>query len=240
MIFYYKYYLEIRNRISLILVCWCFVSTTCYFYKEVLLFLFINLNNDFLTSSIEYYFIFTNVSELFSVYLEIVFFISNQITLSFLIYHFILFISSGLYKIEYKKILLLFKMFILSWMISSFLLSLIILPISTTFFLSFQQTGSGLFFFEAKIIEYFNYVVSLYYMCLISCQLLLLIIFILINFSNNSMKIKQFRKLFYLVFLLFATLVTPPDVISQLLVGINLIIFYELILIIILINKATN
>ena len=115
MVFYYKYYLEIRNRTVLTITNWIFVTTTCYYYKEILLFLLVNLNGNFLsTNSTQYYFIFTNISELFSVYLDLIFFISNQTTIFFLIYHSVLFISSGLYKSEYKKLIYIFKIFLFS------------------------------------------------------------------------------------------------------------------------------
>ena len=52
----------------------------------------------------EQYFIFTGISEIFYVYLQLTFFVSNQITLLMLLYHSLIFLSSGLYKSEYKKL----------------------------------------------------------------------------------------------------------------------------------------
>ena len=242
MVFYYKYYLEIRNRTVLTITNWIFVTTTCYYYKEILLFLLVNLNGNFLsTNSTQYYFIFTNISELFSVYLDLIFFISNQTTIFFLIYHSVLFISSGLYKSEYKKLIYIFKIFLFSWFAAVFIFNSIILPTSIKFFLGFQQTKSASFFFEAKILEYFDYFINLYYICFSSFQSLALTILILINFNNSIIQIKRFRKLFYLLFLVFATLITPPDTISQILMGGSLIVLYELALTITLItSKVTN
>ena len=116
MIFYYKYYIEIKNRFSLLLTCWLFTLTTCYFYKETLLFILINSS-----SYTEQYFIFTDISEIFYVYLQLTVFVSNQVTLLMLLYHNIIFLSSGLYKSEYEKLQFAFKVYIFSWAVFFFI-----------------------------------------------------------------------------------------------------------------------
>lgn len=237
MIFYYKYYIEIKNRFFLLLICWLFTLLTCYFYKEIVLFALINSSN-----CIEQYFIFTNISEIFYVYFQLTFFISNQIALWMLLYHSIIFLSSGLYKSEYRKVQFAFKIYIYSWICSIVLLNKIIIPVSWDFFLSFQKTDSMTFFFEAKIIEYFNYFTNLYYACFLNCQILAVITLLLNNYSKNMNNIRKFRKLFYIIFVIFSTLTTPPDIISQILMSTSLITFYEIILFlnILKINKVAS
>jgi sec-independent protein translocase protein TatC len=242
MISYYKYYLEIKNRFFLLIICWGFVSMVCYLYKEPILFLLIKSSSYLQVSNDKPYFIFTDISEIFYVYLQLTFFISNQVVIAMLFYHTLLFLSSGLYQFEYRKLQFAFKVFILAWLSSIFLLNKFIIPLSWSFFLSFQQTENISFFFEAKIVEYFNYFTNLYYICFINCQILTVITLLLNNFSKNLKKIRKFRKLFYLIFVIFSTLTTPPDIISQVLVSVSLIASYELLLFsnILKINKAAN
>ena len=237
MIFYYKYYIEIKNRFSLLLTCWLFTLTTCYFYKETLLFILINSS-----SYTEQYFIFTDISEIFYVYLQLTVFVSNQVTLLMLLYHNIIFLSSGLYKSEYEKLQFAFKVYIFSWVCSVILLNKVIIPVSWNFFLSFQEADGIAFFFEAKIIEYLNYFTNLYYVCFLNCQLLAVITLLLNNYSKNINRIRRFRKLFYIIFVIFSTLTTPPDIISQILMSASLITFYEVLLFlsILKINKVTS
>nr|YP_009829237.1 Sec-independent protein translocase [Codium fragile]QJC59755.1 Sec-independent protein translocase [Codium fragile] len=225
MIFYYKYYIEIKNRVFLLSTCWIFTLLTCYCYKETVLFIVIDLSN-----YAEQYFIFTDISEIFYVYLQLTFFVSNQITLLMLLYHILLFLSSGLYRSEYEKLQFAFQIYIISWIGSIILLSKVIVPISWDFFLSFQKTNGIAFFFEAKIIEYLNYFTNLYYICFLNCQLLAAITLLLNNYSKNINKIRKLRKLFYIIFVIFSTLTTPPDIISQILMSSGLIIFYEILL----------
>ena len=192
--------------------------------------------------NIEPYFIFTDISEIFYVYVQLTFFISNQIAVIMIFYHSLLFLSSGLYHFEYKKLQSAFKIFVFSWLSSIILLNKFLIPFSWAFFLSFQQTDTLSFFFEAKIVEYFNYFTNLYYICLINCQVLTVITLFLNNISTDLKKVRKFRKLFYLVFVIFSTLTTPPDIISQIVMSTSLIVIYEILLFLryFKINKVTS
>jgi len=232
MIFNYKkYYKEIKNRFILIFCTWIFCLSTCYHYKEPILFLVINSSSLFLNSNEKPYFIFTNITEVFYVYLELVLFISNQVLTIMLIYQILMFLSFGLYQFELKKLKFLFQIFMLAWISSSFLLFSFVVPLTWKFFLSFQGNSINnhlvSFFFEAKLNEYLHYFISLYYVCLINCQFLVLLLIILNSVNNKLKKTKTFRKLFYLIFIIFSTVVTPPDVFSQICISGILIIIYE-------------
>lgn len=230
MISYYKYYLELKNRIFLLLFTWFSTLIICYLYKETLLFLLINSSN-YLNLLTKPYFIFTNVSEIFYVYIELIFFIANQISIVMLFYHILIFITLGLYEFELTKLIMAFKFFLFSWIFSLMLLYKVVMPYSWSFFLKFQQNENSFqcvsFFFEARIVEYLEYFISLYYLCFINCQLLAILTLILTNLSEKLDKLKTFRKLFYFVFVIFSTLTTPPDIISQIILSLILIFIYE-------------
>jgi sec-independent protein translocase protein TatC len=244
MIYYYKYYLEIKNRGFLLLLTWFFTATVCYFYKEILLFLFLNPSNSSNFCNTKPYFIFTNVTEIFTVYLQLILLIANQISLIKLFYHLLMFLSLGLYDVEFNKLQLAIKLFVVSWLTSLILLIKVILPFSLEFFLSFKESSTDTnvisFFFEARVLEYFEYFVSLYYVCLLNCQLLVLVTLILNSLSNNISKVKKFRRVFYGAFIIFSTLVTPPDIFSQVVLSTCLIAIYECITFLKLIRNRFN
>mgnify|MGYP003449326516 FL=1 len=112
---YYVYYLEIKNRIILLFITWLFTIFVCYLYKEVILFFILNSTHVFVfTSTIEnqnlsHYFIFTDVTEIFYVYLNLILFISNQIFFFSFFYHFLMFLSPGLYKFEHNNLYFLIR-----------------------------------------------------------------------------------------------------------------------------------
>jgi sec-independent protein translocase protein TatC len=242
----YTYYLEIKNRIFLSLFCWLSVSIVCYFYKETLLFLFIGFSNYDVLAGSKPYFIFTDVTEIFTVYAQLIFFISNQILFIKLSYHMLMFLSLGLYKFEYVNLKFVFGILLSSWLISIFLLNKILMPLSWKFFLSFQdQTHLKTIslFFEAKLSEYFNFYISLYYICLLNFIFFILVSLFINSVSNDLNKIKSFRKIFYFIFLMFSTLTTPPDILSQLLLSFILILNYEMLMLMKIykrINLVTN
>ena len=231
---YNKYYIEIKNRIILLLFTWVSLLTVCYYLKEPLLFTFIDSNKYYKNFTTASYFIFTNVDEIFYVYLHLVVFITNQVAGLMLLYHILMFLSLGLYYSEYAKLKSIITVFLVTWLFSVILLKTFVVPFSWSFFLSFQKTNTYLqpasFFFEARIVEYLDYFTNFYYVCVINCQLLALSILILNKISEKAEAIKTFRKLFYLMFVVFSTIVTPPDVITQVIMSLSLILIYELLL----------
>lgn len=243
---FYKYYQEIKNRLVVTIVAWGCCLGICYFYKETVLFTLINLNYCFAKVNTKPYFIFTEVTEIFNVYLELILFIANQIGIFVLSYQIFMFLSLGLYKFEFLKLKFALRIFLISWIFSMILLYNLIIPFSWNFFLSFQENSSTLqpfsLFFETKLIEYFHYFITIYYICLLSCQFFGLLAVILTSFNKDLKQTKVFRKLFYLIFVIFSTVISPPDVVSQICISLGLIITYELLLLIklIKINMATS
>ena len=135
----YHYYLEIKNRILLLLFTWASLLIICYHFKEPLLFVFIDSNKYYNNVP---YFIFTNVDEVFYVYLRLVFFFANQIVIIAILYHGLIFFTLGLYHSEYTQLKSVLKIFVITWICSIILLKKIVVPFSWSFFLSFQETNN--------------------------------------------------------------------------------------------------
>ena len=226
----YKYYLEIKYRIFLLFLNLIFTIFICYIYKEILLFLCLTKINLFYHNQI-FYFIFTDVKEVFSVFIKLICFISKQICIFYLFFHILSFISLGLYEFEYKYLKFVFYSGMLFWLFWFFLLNQILLPISWNFFLSFQSSTEFNLYFEAKLNEYLNFYIFLYDFCLLYCQIFLIFI-VFINYINTNLDlIKNLRKIFHYCFIIFSTLVTPPDIISQILFSFFIIGVYEMLII---------
>jgi Sec-independent protein secretion pathway component TatC len=82
----------------------------------------------------------------------------------------------------------------------------------------------------------------LYRICLLNCQLLAVLTFFLTDLSEKLGEVKTFRKLFYLIFVIFSTITTPPDIITQVIISLFLIGIYEFLIFLkqLRINMATN
>lgn len=224
--------MEIKNRIFLFLFSWIFSFLICYFYKETLLILFIKST---LNSNLELYFIFTDVRELFNVYLKLFFFFTNTMMFFLFFYHLLMFVYLGLYLTEYKKIKKMCKLFFFFFFFTTFLTYYLIIPLNWWFFLKFQQQilkeKIVFFFFEAKISEIVNFILKIYVETTQSFILLGLFILMFNNLlitKKKVVEIKKLRKIFYFVFMLFSTIITPPELLNQIFCFFAFLFFYEL------------
>lgn len=231
-----KYLLEIRNRLILIFLTWLFLVAVSYFYKETLLFLVLHLNKlaEATSESHSFYFIFTNVTEIFSVYVQLILFLSVQVVLIVFLYHCFNFLSLAMFDWEYNLVVTFLKLSFSVWCFSVISINCFLVPLTWSFFFSFQKLATDRYItlhFEAKLNEYLDFYMSLYYLCVFYCQIFAIIIFF-ISFVNFSFaKIKRFRKLYYYIFVLLSTLLSPPDIISQVLISFLLIFTYEILIV---------
>jgi len=232
-----KYFLEIKARGILVVFCWATIVLTAYLNKEVVLFLCVLPTLPlFLNSS--FYFIATNITDIFSTYLTLSYLTAFQLTTFFLFYQMLAFLSPALYsleKITLKRILYLSFVF---WLISVQILTSLALPLTWSFFLSFQDTSKNVLniFLETRINEYLTLYIYIYWIVVLIGQSFLGGFFAL-NFFNKKLKfIKNSRKPIYFFFFIFATLLTPPDVVSQLLLVFCFGVVYELMIIIIILK----
>lgn len=221
----YTYYLEIKNRFLVLLFSWISTSFVGYIYKETLLFLFIKpgLVNRF--DSTVSYFIYTNITDNYYSYLQLIFFISNHVFVLYFFYHVFIFMSPGLYRSECKFFKVIFKAELMLILFSIVFINDLILPASLNFFLGFQSLN---IYFEATLREYLNFYMLLYDSCIINFQIFI-ISAVLLNrvVLSDFGRIKNFRKFFYLLFVTFATLVTPPDIISQIVLSFFAALIFE-------------
>jgi sec-independent protein translocase protein TatC len=225
-----KYFKEIKNRLFLLLITWFSTLIITYFYKETLLFNIlyqngVNFKNKHFNT---FYFIFTNITEILSVYIEVIFFSGFQMLFLHFIYHVFIFLVPAFFKTEYFRLKTFLKWLLSIYFVSFFFFFYLILPITINFFIEFQKLTIYLHF-EAKIIEYLNFLMFLYYGCLFYLQFVTFL-FLIIDFFITPRIIKGFRKLFYYLFLILTTLICPPEILIQITINLFIIIFYELII----------
>ena len=225
-----KYLLELRNKFILLVLTFFSTLLVCYLYKKVLLFLITQMH----LKDKNLYFIFTDVTELFSVYFKLVSFFVIQINTWYFFYHFLFFLSPALYIYEFTLLKFCWVSGTILWFLSGLLSAYILVPFGWFFFLSFQSSQG--IYFEARINEYFSFYSNVYFLSLIYCQVFVLMFLFLIDIRLNSCYIKKYRKLYYYVFLLFATFVTPPDLLSQVGTTFSTIIIYEIVLVFFIFN----
>jgi len=227
----YKYLLEIKYRILFSVIAWSFMMVNCYYFKETLLYVFMGFS---LKSNKNYllYFLTTDVAEVFIAYIQLSYYVANQITMIFIYCQIFIFLSAGLYVFEYAYFKIIVVATIFFWVLFVFILNSFIFPTSWNFFLKFQEFLSFqnlTFYFEAKLNEYLVFYRSVFYLCSLIYQIVILFFIFLDLFKTNLLIVKKLRKIFYFLFLIVSTFLTPPEVIFQLIISICIIIIYELV-----------
>jgi Sec-independent protein secretion pathway component TatC len=231
-----SYILEIQNRIILLIFTWSTVFIICYSYKEIMLYIIIkpSYNNNFLYNSNNIYFITTHVTEIFDTYIDLAYIFSNKICLFFFLIHFIIFIEKGLYNFEINLIKKIFIIYVILSCFSTILLYFIITPLSWNFFFNFQEMvfhNQLNVYFESKLSEYLIFYKNLDKISNIFCQIFTCL-FVYINQIENYLKIiKEYKKIIYFFLFFLTTLITPPDIFSQITLGSFIIISYEIFII---------
>lgn len=215
---FYSYYLEIRSRIFLVFTAWSAVILVSYFFKGIILNI---LTNIVLTDSTS--FIFTDVTEVFSVHIRLCLFLSNQILIFFVCYHAILFILPSLTSSESDFLVFVFSTSVFLVFLSLIVFNTCLFPLSWHFFLSFQSLGSLKTFsldFEAKLSDFSTFYMGFCFICAMYFQFFLIPILVLRYVKANFYLYSSFRKALCYFCVIFSTLVTPPDVASQIILSV--------------------
>lgn len=228
---------EIKNRGNFTVLSAIILTIVTFNYKEIALYLIIKP----CLASLKYnhmYFIYTNLTEILSNYVTISIVICLVNFCILITYNFIEFIIPGLYK---KEIFILKKIFSYSFRflkLSVYIFYTYTIPITWDFFLNFQKPTLGFkFYLETRLSDYLNFFFDILSLTVVVGQLCLFLFLLLDSKINNKNRFKVLRKKNYMALLLFSTLITPPDLFSQIFVYILNIILYECVIYFILIKR---
>ena len=175
--------------------------------------------------------IFTALHETFIVYLKVAFFASLFISSPLILIQIWKFVAPGLYKNEKKALLPYLVATPLLFLLGGSLVYYLIMPLAIKFFLTFEtsaQFGHLPIQLEAKVNEYLSLIMRLIFAFGISFQLpVLLSLLARVGFIDSEY-LKKRRKYVIVIIFIMAAILTPPDPITQIGLGIPLLILYEL------------
>ena len=178
------------------------------------------------------YFICTHPSELLTIYIKLVFYFSWLILLPQVFWHLLDFLKSSLFWFEYTNFIKLFVFLIVVITFFNLFCFFNLFPRFWIFFESFtrfvNKDDTLSVFLELKLYDYFLFLTDFIYLINISLFFLLLLSLIFFYFGLNYLL--HWKKLFIFVNIVFATLLSPPDVYSQLLILVILTFIFEFII----------
>ena len=175
--------------------------------------------------------IFTGLHEGFFTQVKVAFFISISITFPIILLQIWRFVAPGLYKNEKGAFLPFLIATPLLFALGASMVYYLVAPLAFDFFLSFQMGGiDGALPIEVepRISEYLSLMMRLMFAFGVSFELpVILLLLVKAGFITPDGMARQ-RKYAILLAFIAAAILTPPDVISQILLALPIIALYEI------------
>ena len=175
--------------------------------------------------------IFTALHETFFTYIRVALFAALFISLPFLLIQLWIFVAPGLYKNEKNVVVPYLLATPILFILGSALVYYLIMPLAIKFFLSFESIGGNGALpiqLEAKVSEYLSLIMRLILAFGLCFQLPVALTLMARAGLVSSEGLKKNRKYVIVGIFAIAAILTPPDPISQIGLGIPILLLYEL------------
>ena len=225
--------IELRDRLKWAVVAFFVAFLVSYFFKEYIYgFLVKPLAQIYREMGVENpRMIYTGLTEAFFTYLKVSFYSGLFISFPMIASQIYKFAAPGLYKNERKAFLPFLVATPVLFALGAALVYYFIFPLAWKFFLGFQTTGveTGLAIeLEAKINEYLSLVLKLMFAFGLAFQLPVAVSLLARAGLVTAKGMKRNRKYAIVCVFSIAAILTPPDIISQIGLGIPILILYEI------------
>ncbi|MFP6725923.1 MAG: twin-arginine translocase subunit TatC [Alphaproteobacteria bacterium] len=226
-----EHLIELRNRLLWSIGALVVGFVLCYLVAEEMYRFLVQPLADLMEGQPGRRMIYTALHEAFFTQLKVAFFGSVCLTFPIVAGQLWIFVAPGLYKKERRAFLPFLLATPILFVMGAALVYYLILPLAWQFFMSFETTASAgtlAIVMEPKVNEYLSLVMKLIFAFGLSFQLPVVLMLMARAGLVTSKGLAEKRK--YAVVLTFATaaLLTPPDVISQIGLGVPILLLYEI------------
>lgn len=228
--------IELRRRLLLAFGAMVLGTILCFFFVEEIYGFLVRPLADAMGEGSTNRLIYTGLTEAFFTYMKVAFFAGVFLTFPFFALQIWGFIAPGLYRNEKHA----FLPFLVATPVLFFLggacVYYLVMPMAWPFFLSFQSMGADTTLpiqLEARVGEYLDLVMVLIFAFGLCFQLPVILTLLGKAGLVNSASLARKRKYAIIATFIVAAFLTPPDVISQVLLAIPILGLYELSIILV-------
>lgn len=175
--------------------------------------------------------IYTALHEAFFTYIKVGFFFAACVSFPIVSMQIWLFVAPGLYKNERKALLPFLLATPVLFLLGAAMVYYVVIPLAWQFFASFETAGGGgnlAMTLEPKVDQYLSLVMRLIFAFGVAFELPVLLILLAKVGIVSADGLRSKRKYAIVIAFVAAAILTPPDVISQVLLAVPIIALYEI------------
>jgi len=220
---------ELRKRVIYSLISVFTLSGIAYFFSEQIKDFLMNPVNDIIVGNDNSELVYLSLQAPFVLYLSIAIFSGVFTSIPIIMYNFLKFIKPAVEKIKLARFFIILTFSVIFFFAGTFFTYSILIPFSLDFLISFAQ--------DEKMYLSINSITSLILwgcFCLgLIFQMPIIAYFLSSIGLINSKSISKTRRYAFLVSFVIAAFITPPDIVSQIILALPIIALYEMCIIIV-------